>query len=630
MKTPFFSSDSTTQYIRQKRLGAFIGITMLAIAFSLIEKITSQQKQDAWILGATFVLIGVAYLIARRGRYELAATSFALTLTAMIATIHWTSKGIYDPAMLAYPAIIVFTGLLCAPWLFVLQCAIIMLNMSLLVLAEVQGWRHSTPSHVGLGYWIDMSLIMSTIAISVGLIMKDFRLALRALQIENLRVSNSQKEIEFLATHDALTHLPNRVLARDRCSHALDLAQRNQQSTALIFIDLDNFKTINDSLGHAAGDQLLVEMAQRLRHCVRQSDTVSRQGGDEFLIILEQIGQAADAIEITQKVIHQISQPLQLGHLNITATCSVGIALANSAQDDFDSLLQRADMAMYRAKASGRNTFCLYNSSMDTKATEQLHLESKMREALGNSEFTLHYQPQFDLQSGQIIGAEALVRWRHPELGLVPPGKFIPVAENSGLIVEMGEWIVFEACRQAKEWQSLGLGNLVMGINISPIQFRRGDVEQLVTSALNATGLAPELIELELTESLLLEDSQHLKVILRNLRQLGLRFSIDDFGTGYSNLSYLKHFEVERLKIDQSFIRRLTEDAHDEAIVRAIIQVANSLKLQLIAEGIEDQASLTRLIELGCEQGQGYLWSPALPADEFQQFVIRHQTSRAS
>lgn len=625
MLRSFFSSDSSIQRIRQHRLAHFISIAMLAILISATQNAFFGNWRDASLLGIAFVVISLSLLLVKRSHYESASILFSLCLTGMIASIHWTSSGLYGPAMLVYPAILVFTGLLCAPWLFVLQFVLIMSHLSALIFAETQGWHVSKVMPVDLSFWIDLSLILSTVAISVGLIMKDFRRTLAALHSENERVSKSQKEVEFLATHDTLTGLPNRVLARDRCTHALALNQRNQSHTALLFIDLDNFKTINDSLGHAEGDQLLVIMAERLRSCVRASDTVSRQGGDEFLIMLDQISDDRIAAEIAEKIIQSLSQPLTLRHLSITATCSIGIAISDQHVTDYDQLMQRADMAMYKAKAAGRNGYRFYDEGMNTKATEQLQLASKMRVALGRSEFTLHYQPQFDLKSGRIIGAEALVRWRHPELGLVPPGKFIPVAENSGLIVEMGEWIVFEACRQAKEWYDEGLGSIVVGINISPIQFRRGDVEKLVSTALKLTQLPPELVELELTESLLLEDSDHLKIILQNLRSLGLSFSIDDFGTGYSNLSYLKHFEVERLKIDQSFIRRLTEDAHDEAIVSAIIQVANSLELQLIAEGIEDQSTLNRLIELGCEQGQGYYWSPAIPAAEFKQFVLRHQ-----
>ncbi|WP_373974353.1 EAL domain-containing protein [Chitinibacter sp. SCUT-21] len=626
MNLCFLKNDASMKAIRHHRLVDLIKLTLIGLILTTLQNLFFGKTLDALIFFGGLLATSISFGLAQYKRLESAASLFTLSLTTMMVIIHWSDSGIYDPGMLMYPALIIFTGLLCAPWLFILQFIVIVINLSFLILAEAQGWRISPIAPPGLPYWLDTILIMSIVTAGVALIMKDFRQAVLSLQAENMRVSKSQKEVEFLATHDALTHLPNRVLARDRCAHALEISRRNQQKTAVFYIDLDNFKTINDSLGHDAGDRLLVEMARRLKSCVRQSDTVARQGGDEFLIILDQIQDAAICTEIANKVIRTLAQPITLKHLQITATCSIGIAVSNRNADDFDTLLQQADMAMYRAKAAGRNAMRIYDESMNTKAAEQLHLASKMRTALSKSEFTLHYQPQFDLKSGQIIGAEALVRWRHPELGLVPPGKFIPVAENSGLIVEMGEWIVQEACRQAKQWHDEGLGGIVIGINISPIQFRRGDVEKLVADALRLSGLPAELIELELTESLLLEDSDHLKVILQNLRSLGLSFSIDDFGTGYSNLSYLKHFEVERLKIDQSFIRRLTEDAHDEAIVSAIIQVANSLKLQLIAEGIEDQATLNRLIELGCEQGQGYFWSPAIPAEEFKQFVLHHRS----
>ncbi|WP_052190592.1 bifunctional diguanylate cyclase/phosphodiesterase [Chitinibacter sp. ZOR0017] len=627
MRKYLLSSDPNTEGIRRRRLGQFITITIVALLISSAHNVFFGNWRDAILLVSGAVLTLGAYGMAKRGYTQAASATFTLSLLAVLAAIHWLSTGTHDPTLLAYPALMVFTGLLCAPWLFWLEFALIMLNITLLVIAEAQGWRVAKEALPGWPFWIDVTLIMVTVSMSIALIMRDFRHALASLRSENQRVRRSQKEVEFLASHDALTKLPNRLLARDRCEHALALARRAHKQTALLYIDLDNFKTINDSLGHAAGDQLLLTMSERLQTCVRESDTVARQGGDEFLIILECIPAPEIAADIAKQVIQRLAEPLALGPLNITATCSIGVAVAHDQQDDFDSLLQKADMAMYRAKGAGRNAFRIYDDSMNTKATEQLELASKMRVALIKSEFTLHYQPQFDLRSGQIIGAEALVRWRHPELGLVPPGKFIPVAENSGLIVEMGEWIVLEACRQAKCWLDEGLGELVVGINISPIQFRRGDVEQLINHALAQTGLPAHLLELELTESLLLEDSAHLKTILQNLRSLGISFSIDDFGTGYSNLSYLKHFEVERLKIDQSFIRRLSDDAHDEAIVRAIIQVADSLNLHLIAEGIEDTRTLTKLQELGCEQGQGFLWSPAITASEFKRYVQQHQAS---
>jgi EAL domain-containing protein (putative c-di-GMP-specific phosphodiesterase class I) len=287
-------------------------------------------------------------------------------------------------------------------------------------------------------------------------------------------------------------------------------------------------------------------------------------------------------------------------------------------------------MAMYRAKEAGRNAFRFFDADMNSAVVEHLHLISGMRAAPSRDEFMLHYQPQFDLRSGRIIGAEALIRWRHPELGLIPPAKFIPVAEKTGLIIEIGEWVIREACRQAAIWRKTGLGELMVSVNLSPVQFRRDNVERLVLNALDETGLPPGGLELELTESLLIEDSTHLTDMLRRLRQLGVSFSIDDFGTGYSNLGYLKRFEVERLKIDQSFVRRLTEDPHDEAIVRAISQMANSLGLMTVAEGVETEATLLRLQQLGCDRGQGYYWSPALAPDDFARFVMQHTNDVAT
>ncbi len=417
------------------------------------------------------------------------------------------------------------------------------------------------------------------------------------------------------------------MLARDRFEQAVALAQRSGHRVALIFLDLDDFKTVNDSQGHASGDLLLGEVAARLANVVRASDTVSRQGGDEFLIVLGGLtgGDAASTTAI--KIIEALSSPFDVNGLLLAVTCSLGIALYPDHGVDFDTLLKNADMAMYRAKDAGRNTFRFYDKQMLGEVIDTLHLMSGIRSALAKGEFRLHYQPQYELKSGRIIGAEALVRWQHPELGLIAPGKFIPIAERSGLINAIGAWVLMEACHQAKLWQAAGLTQLVVSVNVSPVQFRRDEIEREVTDALRAADLSPACIELELTESLLIDESGHLGPLLSRLRAIGVRFSIDDFGTGYSNLGYLRRFEVERLKIDQSFIRHMTEDPNAEGIVRAIIEMAHILKLELVAEGIEDLATLHRLIELGCEFGQGFYWSAALAPDEFFAFIRQHQTA---
>jgi len=320
-----------------------------------------------------------------------------------------------------------------------------------------------------------------------------------------------------------------------------------------------------------------------------------------------------------------LSSPFEVSGLEMLVTCSLGIALYPDDGLDFDTLLKNADVAMYRAKDSGRNAFRFYQTEMLGEVVDVLHLMSGIRSALTRGEFRLHYQPQYELKTGRIIGAEALIRWRHPDLGFIPPSKFIPIAERSGLIHGIGAWVLKEACGQAKQWQEAGLRHLVVSVNVSPVQFRRDEIEREVTDALLAAKLSPNSIELELTESLMIAEASHLGPVLDRLRDLGVRFSIDDFGTGYCNLGYLRRFDVERLKIDQSFVRHTMEDPNAERIVRAIIEMAHILNLELVAEGVEDQPTLNRLIELGCEFGQGFHWSPALPADELFDFVRNHQ-----
>jgi len=529
--------------------------------------------------------------------------------------------------VLALPGILVFAAMLGARRLFVSLLLIMLLALAGLTLANVQGWHVNQIKPVRLSSLIDIAAILSVIGFAVWLMAGDLRRALRRLESENQQVRLSQGRIEYLAHHDALTGLPNRVLARERFAQTIALAERAQTEAALLFLDLDNFKTINDSLGHAAGDELLRQASRRLSQWVRSSDTVCRQGGDEFLVILGGMPDGDAIADVAVKLTQLLTDPYKLGGLDVTVTSSIGIALFPEDGADFDTLLKKADMAMYRAKESGRNAFRFFDTEMNSSVVEHLHLISGMRQALASQEFTLHYQPQFDLASGAVVGAEALLRWRHPELGLIPPGKFIPVAEKSGLIIDIGAWVLQEACRQGMAWQAQGLGELLLSVNLSPVQFRRGDIERVVLNALDESGLPAGHLDLEMTESLLIDDSSQLSELLTRLRALGLSFSIDDFGTGYSNLGYLKRFEVERLKIDQSFIRRLTEQPHDEAIVRAIIQMAHSLKLTTVAEGIEDAATLARLRELGCDRGQGFYWSPALPAEEFAAYVRAQRQS---
>jgi diguanylate cyclase (GGDEF)-like protein/PAS domain S-box-containing protein len=431
----------------------------------------------------------------------------------------------------------------------------------------------------------------------------------------------AEQRIELLAYHDPLTGLPNRLLVRDRFQQAVAHADRVGSKVALLFLDLDNFKNINDSLGHAAGDAMLVEVATRLEHCIRETDTISRQGGDEFLIVLSDLPDTDAVLPVLGKLLDRLQEPFHADRQELATSVSIGVTLFPEDGRDFDSLLKKADMAMYRAKDAGRNTYRFFDESMNTEAMERLAMQSGLRRALERKEFVLHYQPKIELATGAVIGAEALLRWNHPDQGMVPPGRFIPAAEESGLIVAIGEWVLHEACQQAMAWQRAGLPPLSIAVNLSAAQFKRGDVGRVVTRALEASGLEPTLLELEMTESILIQNVESVLTTVQGLKRLGVKLSIDDFGTGYSSLSYLKRFDIDKLKIDQSFIRDLASDADDAAIVNAIIHMAHSLNLKTVAEGVETVAALEKLRALQCDEAQGYHFARPLPADAFARYL---------
>jgi diguanylate cyclase (GGDEF)-like protein len=440
-----------------------------------------------------------------------------------------------------------------------------------------------------------------------------------AYGIETLRTraehEEAERKLEFLAHHDMLTGLPNRVLLRDRFEQATAQADRDRAGVAMLFLDLDNFKQVNDTLGHNFGDKLLVKVVERLRGCLRDSDTISRQGGDEFIVLLPHLSDLGVIGGIAQHIVEAFSEGFEIDDYAINTTFSVGISMYPTDSREFDTLMRNADTALYQAKDSGRNTYRFFSEKMNVDAQEQLHLQGQLRNGLKNREFLLHFQPQIDIVSERIVGVEALVRWQHPELGLIPPGRFIPLAERSGLIIPIGEWVLHEACRQAQAWREQGQP-LVMAVNLSALQFKRGTLVDTVIQALHQTGLPAELLELELTESILLQDIDVAIRTLHSLKDMGVKLSIDDFGTGYSSLTYLKRLAVDKLKIDQSFVRDLTEDADSSAIVRAIIQLGHTMQLKVIAEGVETDAQLGFLRNYGCDEVQGYLYSRPVVASE--------------
>lgn len=432
----------------------------------------------------------------------------------------------------------------------------------------------------------------------------------------------AESRIQFLAHHDVLTGLPNRILAQDRFANAVAYADRAHSRVALLFLDLDNFKTVNDSLGHARGDSLLQAVALRLSDSVRETDTICRQGGDEFLILLTDLTDSDSVAFIAAKLLEHVCEPYLLDTVEVSTSASCGVAIYPDDGPDFDTLLKKADTAMYQAKAAGRNACRFFDPQMNIDADERLELRSGLRHALEHGEFILHYQPQIDLPARRLIGVETLIRWNHPQLGLLPPARFVPVAEDSGQIVQIGEWVLRHACLQMARWRQQGLPELVVAVNISAVQFRRGNLEQLVASALSDAGVSPHLLELELTESVLIKDTESVLQTVRQLKAMGVRLSIDDFGTGYSSLAYLKRFAVDKVKIDQSFIQDLANNQGSAAIVLAIIQMAQSLGLKTIAEGVEVPWLLDYLASHHCDEAQGYLIGVPMTAEAFSRYRL--------
>ncbi len=434
----------------------------------------------------------------------------------------------------------------------------------------------------------------------------------------------AEEKIQRMAHYDPLTGLPNRALLVDRANQAIRRAERNGESLALVYVDLDHFKNINDTLGHSVGDELLVELAQRLKVTLREQDTVSRQGGDEFIILLPDTT-TTGAIHVAEKLLQVIPEPFRVGDYELITTPSIGVAIYPADGEDLGALSKSADIAMYRAKQGGRNSYQFFTPEMQKRSTRYLQLENGLRKALERNELFLQYQPQVALDHGKIVGVEALLRWQHPELGLISPVEFIPMAEESGLILPIGEWVLRTAIHQMKSWIDQGLTPIIVAVNLSAVQFRQRYLPQLITHILDEEGLPAQCLELELTESMAMNEPEVAIAMMDALHERGVRLSIDDFGTGYSSLAYLKRFQIDKLKIDQSFVRDIASDSEDEAIIDAVISMAKSLKLRTIAEGVENEQQLQFLRDKDCEEMQGFYLSRPIYAADFLNWMIDHQ-----
>lgn len=443
----------------------------------------------------------------------------------------------------------------------------------------------------------------------------------------------SQDALDFLAHHDVLTELPNRLLCKSRLEHAIHRARRDEGFLAVMFIDLDRFKSVNDTLGHPVGDELLRLIAKRMQQLLRADDTLARMGGDEFVVLLEHESSMLGIAAVANRIVELFSLPIEVEEHILYITASIGISIFPTDGDDVDTLLRCADLAMYQAKNAGRNNFQFYTPELAIGITTRMRIETALRHALDKEEMTVYYQPQVELDhdSRKLVGVEALLRWHNPDLGWVPPGVFIPIAEDMGMISRIGEWVLREACRQLVEWEQQGLSVERMAVNLSVQQIERADLLPLVIEVLADNGLDAHRLELEVTESMLMHQTEHVLTIMEGLRTLGVKLTVDDFGTGYSSLSYLKRLPLHRLKIDYSFVRDILQDPNDAAIVRAIISLGQSLGLEIMAEGVETQAQADWLLKDGCQFAQGYFYEKPLPAgDLFAKWSMEARNGLAS
>ena len=598
------------------------------------------------ILVSGFALYVVSRDTMRWHRLLLAGTLMGSGICAMhysgMAAMNMSPPISYDGSLFAASVAIAIVAALAALWMaFTLRADSGWMRFAKLGSAIIMGFAITGMHYTGMaaarfapdticlsGPVVDNSWMAATIAGTTSIILcatlvlslLDARMNSKtAKMLDSLKVAND--ELQHLALHDPLTTLPNRILLEDRISQAVVHSGRHGTTCGILFVDIDRFKTVNDSLGHFVGDELLKGVASRLESLVRREDTVSRLGGDEFVILLTEIANPEDAEEVANKILAGLGQPFRIHTHELIITPSIGVSLFPLHGQSAQTLLTNADAAMYSAKKQGRNNVQVFSAHMKTSFPERLKLETDLRRALERGEFQLHYQPMVDMKSALVVGMEALLRWNHPDRGLISPADFIPLAEETGLIVPIGRWVIEAACAQSKAWQEQGLGKLRLSVNISAVQFRQKDLLDTIARALSLSGLAPEHLEVEITESTVMQNAAEATLTLEQLSESGVLISIDDFGTGYSSLSYLKSFPINTLKIDRSFIREISEDKEDAAIVRAIIGLAHNLGLRVVAEGVETRRQLEFLRHLESDEYQGYYSSRPLPVAEFARFM---------
>lgn len=610
------------EQLRQRRLFQLSSLVLLGLAASSVLHSLSAQWGLVKLLLSGMVFVAGCLWISKKGYTDLATMLILTGMTLVISAFMWMNQGLRDPVLLCFPVTLMMAGLLSPRrYFFGLMAYMVLFAIGITFATEVFNLRSDQlPSH-SFSFMSDVLIVLVVAGLAVWFVANDLHRGLLNLRFEMDAARKAQAQMTHFSQHDALTGLPNRSFGMELVERAMAEARDRQLKVGLLFVDLDYFKSINDSLGHTAGDDFLRQISGRLKRAVRTNDYVMRHGNDEFVVVMANVSEAVQISSVASSILSRVARPFKIQGTDVTTSCSIGISIYPDDGADSEALMRQADVAMYQAKESGRNTYRFFDKSMQDHIQGNLQLIAALRVALAQREYVLHYQPVMDLNTGKLVGAEALIRWQHPERGLLAPGEFIAAAEKSGLIIELGEWVLREACRQVAYWHSSGCEPFVISVNLSPIQFRRGNIDLMVQNALLQSGLKPECLELEITESSLVQDMDKFMESLQRIKSLGVKISIDDFGTGYSNLSYLQRFAVDKLKIDRSFVMRILKGPQERALVAAIIQMAKSLNLSTNAEGIEEDAIRRELLLLGCDLGQGYYFSRPQTPQEFEMLI---------
>lgn len=592
-------------------------VTGIGVALALLVS----RNVTFTIFSAALVALCITYFLAYKRKLSAAIYLLISTLSLMLFALAVTGAGIFDLAALGFPGLLVFAATLGGGRLFSITLALTMVQALLLSGLAIEGFI--TP-HVPSLRWVHVMfiiIIFSVTGFSVYVLVKDIKKLMLSLQIENQKVEESHAHIQHLAHHDPLTNLPNRLYGEQLFASMFMKSNPDDKNIAVFFLDLDNFKPVNDALGHSAGDTLLKMVSEKLQTSLPHGEHLIRFGGDEF-IVLAPCARDEESVKTLAKTIMQACEAeFDILESKVSITTSLGVAIAPLHGTDFKQLCRKADVAMYHSKQHGRNTFHIYEASLDNDGEERFSLLQMLRTATQTSQFEMYYQPIVNLNDGSTPALEALIRWPQGDGSFIPPDGFIPIAESSGLIVEIGQWVIDEVCRFGAQMQKKGYKNLRIAINISAVQFRDNSLVTVVNNALKHHGVPASMLELELTESLFINDKDGIAQQINQLRELGIAIAIDDFGTGYSNLNYLRSFNATTLKIDRSFIGALGKDKYDKPLIAAIVNMAKSLGLKTVAEGIEDEAALATLMELGCEFGQGYYWSKPVPSHSAHQLL---------